>query len=259
MEDTGLVISTVDDQLEDEEEAIRWIEAAWEKDHLKCTWNAKFKRNSIPLLDFGDSIAQILADRGPRIKNPKPALTYGFKGDAFSTDEQYINDKYGAALSLDVEHAFFMVEVSPVYESYARAEHRCAVGGAAMVRLKRKFDSLAEGTYYADEARYSRIPYDHYKTDTKSFAFSLIISPTYAEIWVHWAEEVYSKEGELLIIEWHANHVTHHPLREEEHVIKLYRDINNVLDWGNLTRKQELGELCRKILEREQSNKKEKT
>ena len=203
MEDTGLVTSTIDNQLEDEEEAIRWIEAAWEKDHLKCTWNAKFKRDSIPLLDFGDWIRQCLAERGARVKNPKPALTYGLKRHAFSVDEQYINNKYGAALSLNMEHPFFVVETLSFGELTGRAENRCAVGGATMVRLKRKFDSLAKGTYHADEAQYreddgrdhERIPVDRYRTDTKSFAFSLIISSRLAEIFVHWAEEVFSKEG----------------------------------------------------------------
>ena len=95
-----------------------------------------------------------------------------------------------------MEHPFFVVETLSFEELTGRAENRCPVGGAMMLRLKRKFDSLAEGTYYADEAQYreddgwdhERIPVDHYRTDNESFTFSLIINPRLAKIFVHWAE-----------------------------------------------------------------------
>ena len=275
VEDTGLVISTVDDQLEDEEEAIRWIEAAWEKDHLKCNWNAKFTRGSIPLLDFRDSIRQHLADRAPRVKSPKPDLIYGLPQNAFSVDEQYINNKYGAALSLNTEHPFFVVESFSVEEPMGRAENRCAVGGAAMVRLKRRFDILAKATYHDSEAHNRRdknwdylseqfapeketTPIDYYRTDINSFAFSLIINPRYAEMFVHWAEEAFSKEGQLLTISWYTNHLECYSLRNPAGWIDLHRALENVLDWGVLMRKQEMKDLCNQIFAREGSDKRGK-
>lgn len=273
MEDTGLVRSTVDDQLDDEEAAIRWIEAAWERDHLKCNWKRKFTRGSVPPVDSRFPALQRMADRLPRMKNPKPDLTYGLLQTAFSMGEQYINNKYGAALSLNMEHPFFIVKAGSVEEPMAKAENQCARGGAAMVRLKRKFDALAEGTYHDNKVQHGEdedgddlsdqdsyngkaIPIDHYRTDTKSFAFSLTIRPGLAEIYVHWAEEAFSKEGQFLTISWHGSNLTHYFLRKANDWIELHRDLENVLDWGVLTRKQEMKDLCNQIDAREGSGKK---
>lgn len=266
--------TTADGELEDEEGAIRWIETAWKKDHLRCNWNADFTRGSVPPLINLDPVLKIHTEKAPRVKNPKPDLTYGLLQAAFSKNEQDINDEHGADLSVGIVHPFFVVEAKIAERSPAEAENQYARGGAAMVRLKRKFNSLAEGTYKDKEAQHGEdgdhlagqmshnkeeVPIDHYRTDTKSFAFSLALIPQFATMLLHWAEEAFSKEGKLLTINWHAAHVAQYLLRDSAPWIELHRDIDNVLDWGTLTRKQELKELCNKIWEREQSNKKPKT
>ena len=141
---------------------------------------------------------------------------------------------------------------------------------------KAKFDELAEGTFKDHESQQEKdkdgynqakqtsqnkekTPIDDYRTDTKSFTFSLAIVPRNARMFVHWAEDAYSKEGVLLTTNWHANELHTYNLKFPEPWIELHRDMDNVLDWGTLTRKKELKELCHKILEREQSNKKQKT
>ena len=276
VEDTRLVKSTVDGELEDEEEAIRWMETAWEKDHLRCNWSADFTRGSVPPLVILDPALKILADHAPRVKNPKPDLTYGLEQAAFSNDEQCTNDENGAGLLIDMVHPFFVVEAKSAEKPINEAENQCARGGAAMVRLKRKFDRLAEGTYQDNKAQHGEdedgnhvadqishnkeeIPIDHYRTDTRAFAFSLAIVPQEAKMFFHWVEEAYSKEGQLLTINWHANELHTYNLKFPEPWIELHRDMDNVLGWGTLTRKQELKDLCDKILERKNSNKRQKT
>ena len=268
---TRLVKWTADGELEDEEAAIEWIETAWGKDHLKCNWNSDFTRGSIPPLKYLDRDLKALADSAPKVKNPKPDLTYGLLAAAFEADAQRVNDKNGAGLVTNGVHPFFIVEAKSAERPIDEAQNQCARGGAAMVRLKRKFDSLAEGTYTDEEAQHEgdedssnkqRFPIDHYRTDDQSFAFSLAIVPQYAKLFVHWAEEAYSKEGELVTINWHANWVTDYNLVSPAAWIELHHDVDNILDWGVLTRKKELDDLCKKILEREQkegSNKKQKT
>ncbi|KAK0507001.1 hypothetical protein JMJ35_010701 [Cladonia borealis] len=188
-------------------------------------------------------------------------------------DEQEINRKKKADLSVSMVHPFFVVEAK-LEKPITEAENQCARGGAAMVRLKRKFDELAEGTYVEepkkgqDEDRddvvdqiapKEEIPIERYRTDTKSFTFSLALTPLFAFMFVHWAEEAFSKEGTVITVNWHATPVASYSLRWVAPWIELHRDIDNVLDWGTLTRKQELRDLCKKIREREQSNKKQKT
>ena len=277
VEDTRLVKTTADGELEDEEGAIRWIETAWKKDHLRCNWNADFTRGSVPELVNLDPYLQLHTEKAPRVKNPKPDLTYGLLQAAFSKAEQGINDNHKAGLSIGMVHPFFVVEAKVAEKPIEEAELQCARGGAAMVRLKRKFDKLAEGTYVDEKAKQGQdkdgdhvadqispnkeIPIDHYRTDTKSFAFSLALVPLLARLFVHWAEEAFSEEGTLLTINWHSAYVAQYLLGERDGApwIELHRDLDNVLDWGTLTRKQELTDLCNKIVEREQSNKKQKT
>ena len=266
--------STVDGELENEKEAIQWIETAWEKDHLRCNWSADFTRGSVPPLEILDPALKFYTDKAPQVTNPKPDLTYGLLQTAFSKNEQIINETNEASLSVGMVHPFFIVEVKSAEKPIDEAENQCARGGAAMVWLKRKFNNLAEGTYKDKEAQpgedgdhlagqmshnNEEIPIDHYRTDTKSFTFSLAIVPRNARMFVHWAEEAFSKEGILLTTNWHANEVHTYNLKFPEPWIELHRDLDNILDWGTLTRKQELTDLCKKILEREQSNKKQKT
>ena len=145
-EDSRLVKTTADGELEDVEAAIQWIETAWEKDHLRCNWDADFTQKSIPPLINLDPVLKSLTDNAPRVKNPKPDLTYGLLQNAFSGDEQEVNRKKKADLSVSMVHPFFVVEAK-LDRPFTEAENQCARGGAAMVRLKRKFDELAEGTY----------------------------------------------------------------------------------------------------------------
>ena len=262
--------------LENEKEAIEWIETAWEKDQLKCNWGTDFVRGSVPPLVVLDETQRIYTDHAPRVKNPKPDLAYGLKHTGLSDQERLINNHLGANLSPYMDHPFFIVEVKNAENGLYEAENQCARGGAAMVRLKRKFDKLADGTFkdyesqqgkgkggndLADQTSQNKekIPIDHYRTDAKSFAFSLAIHPSDATMFVHWAEEAFSKEGKLLTINWHANHIAHYYLKDEDPWIDLHRDIDNILDWGVLTRRQELKELCSQIFTQEYSKKKQKT
>ena len=74
---------------EDEVEAVEWIERAWAKDHLKCAWSADFIKGSIPPWEFGKEIAEQLYSNIPRIRNPRPDLTYGLHQDAFTAAQEW--------------------------------------------------------------------------------------------------------------------------------------------------------------------------
>ena len=266
-EDTRFVKTTAEGELEDREEAIRWIETAWEKDHLSCNWGADFKRDWVSKLRNLDASMEFHTEKIPRVKNPRPDLTYGLSEAGFSKVEQNINDDHGAGLSVETFHPFFIVEAKIGERPIDEAELQCARGGAAMLRLKRKFDMLAEGTYDDEEVKqgqkksgnHQETPIHHYQVDTKSFVFSLALVPRSATMFVHWAEEAFAQDGTLVTTNWHANHVAEYFLRDGAPWIELHRDIDNVLDWGTLTRKQELRDLCKKIHEHEQSNKRQKT
>ena len=213
---TRLVALTADGGLENEKEAIRWIETAWEKDHLKCNWSADFPRDSVPQLINLDPYQKIFTEQAPRVKTPRPDLAYGLLHKTLSVEEQRVNQHFEANLSPYMDHPFFIVEAKTVEGDMYEAENQCARGGAAMVRLKQKFDKLADGTYVEEEAKKGKAKdgdhlanttsqkaqmlIDHYRTDAKSFAFSLALTPLFATMFVHWAEEAFSKEGTLITV-----------------------------------------------------------
>ncbi len=91
-----------------------WIKQAWKQDHLRTNWAADFVRASVPkLAKPSDAVYAKFLDSLPRVKFPKPDLTYGLKADAFTEREQLINDTFGehSMLSTALYHAFFIVEV----------------------------------------------------------------------------------------------------------------------------------------------------
>ena len=238
VEHTRLVAMTADGGLENEKEAIKWIETAWDKDHLKCNWSANFPQDAVPQLTNLDRYQIIFLDQVPRVKTPRPDLAYGLLHVTLSVEEQRVNAHFEANLSPYMDHPFFIVEAKNVEGIMYEAENQCARGGAAMVRLKRKFDKLADGTYVEEPkkgrgkdgdhlanttSQKDQMPIDHYRTDTKSFAFSLTFSPIEANLFVHWAEEALSKEGALITVNWHhayfilINHISH----SERHAVML--------------------------------------
>ena len=272
---TRLVALTADGGLENEKEAIKWIETAWEKDHLKCNWSANFPQDAVPQLINLDRYQIIFLDQVPRVKTPRPDLAYGLLHNTLSVEEQRVNAHFEANLSPYMDHPFFIVEAKNAEGIMYEAENQCARGGAAMVRLKRKFDKLADGTYVEEPkkgkgkdgdclanttSQKDQMLIDHYRTDAKSFAFSLAFSPMEANLFVHWAEEALSKEGALITVNWHASQIAHYYLKlDGAPWVELHHDIDNVLDWGVLTRRQELKELCSQIYIHESSNKIQRT
>ena len=295
-EDTRAVKTRADGELEDPEAAIQWIETAWQKDNMKCNWSADFVRGSVPKLLIKDKALKLLVDNAPRVKNPKPDLTYGLHQDAFTDLNQEINDMQGAGLSQNLYHPFFVIEAKSSNNPLTEAVQQCARAGAAMVRLKRKFLGLASSKYDDnsnkiaqkgdeegeenddseekhkeeqneeddddDEGELAKpIPVDNYRADEASYTFSLALVPTGATLYVNWAEEAFSKEGKMITVNWHQHMIDTYSLEKSKDWKELHRDLDNVLDWGMLKHKNEIQGLCdriRKHKEEKDSNKKRK-
>ena len=129
----------------DAQAKVQWIQRAWRKDHCRPNWSADFARNSIPPIRTTDAFQARLLDSLPRIKNPKPDLTYGLQREAFTEIERNINSVYvtSSMLSRDLFHSFFVVEVKCADGTIEDAENQCCRAGSAMVHARRKFDQAA--------------------------------------------------------------------------------------------------------------------
>jgi hypothetical protein len=257
-----------DDGMNDEE-AIEWIEQAWEKDRLKCNWSADFVTNSIPPLELGgDPTLEAFAEQ-VKVKNPKPDLTYGLREEAFTELERQINFSHKARLSVNLDHPFFIVEAKSADGPIAAAENQDARAGAAMTYFKRMFNQAANNSGSEDAANQystsSRPPPNDTPAvttsaptsvpipDETSFTFSLAIDPTIARMFVNWAEYKPRPPSSLPntkpAVYYHMHLLSDYLLSDTAHWVALHHDINNVLDWGVGKRKREIKGLCEMIAE----------
>lgn len=202
------------------------------KTFLRSNWNANFDRGVLPLLDKPKNdrtLNELLAKW--RIETPRPDIAYGLKKEAFTHDEQFINSSCAASqISQHLYHTFFLVEAKSVKNSLIdEAENQCCRSGASMVNARRIFNAEA-GEISSPGA------------DLTSIAFSLALTPSFGNLFVHWAEVL---DDDKTI--FHMSFIVSYPLRMRSGIVDMKHDIDNILDWGTLRRKNELKQVCRRI------------
>lgn len=274
-----------------DEEAIQWIEKAWAKDHLKCNWGADFISGSIPPVEFGEDIPEALIKTIPRVKNPKPDLTYGLCEEAFTKAQRLVNSTHGARLSINLDHPGLCVEVKSAGAPISEATNQCARAGAATIYLKRRFIKLARGATdevdavdqdpeATDRAQQNTEGSGHvsehgtgkatqptgtssaqdplFKMDENCFTFSLAVDPHLAFLYVNWAEEEFSSGNKKATVCYQMNLLDSYCLERPEEWVKLHHDIDNVLDWIVGKHKRDQSALCNQIAAHISNNKKRK-
>lgn len=253
--------------------AIEWIEKAWEKDHLKCTWQALFPREMMPKAPSSeDPFLDILFKDLPRVASPVPDLTYGLQEKAFTTEvELQIILANSQIITDNLYFPFFIVEAKSASKPIGEAENQACRGGAAIVNHLRNFlaavppkkaSSTQSGpasefptTVAPTSSKVAASTPSFLGPDKDSFCYSLCLTPWYAEIFVNWTEQVSAKE-----VHWHMHLVANYDLAEKQKIKELRHDIDNILDWGVLKRRKEITDACAKIVASgSKKNKKRKT
>ncbi|MDI1493223.1 MAG: hypothetical protein OHK93_005011 [Ramalina farinacea] len=258
-------------------EAIQWIETAWTHDNLKCNWSADFAPKSIPPITVPDNDPDLkeLANDIPTISNPRPDLAYGLEKDAFTEMEQMLNTEHGARLSPNMEHPFLVVEAKSCSGPIEEAENQCARAGSAMVSLTRRFNDSAEkagsDTHEGQTNDRDKGPSNHPRPpassnnpnpstttnsrppsfpDDTSFSFSLALVPTKAHLFINWAEVTPNAKEPTQPPHtvWQMNTIDSYDLEKPDAWPELRRDLDNVLDWGTLTRKRQLQATCARMV-----------
>lgn len=79
--------------------------------------------------------------------------------------------------------------------------------------------------------------------DPTQFAFTLALVPSCAQIYIHWAEEGHNGSE----LKYHMHLVDAYILTRQKDVEDLRRAIDNILDWGVLTRKTAVKQLLARI------------
>ena len=219
-------------------EDIRWIEQAWDKSHLRCNWNQDFIRGSVPALQpkgTDQKLFRKVLCQFPKVKNPRPDLCYGTDEDAYSEHEKLINNNFNSytMISKDAYHASFAVEVKSAQGSIEDAENQCCRSGAAMVAASRNFNVQ----------QFDKVPARTLGPDVDSFCLTMSLVPTSATIYLHWAEITTTDTH------YHMSALKSYHLRTArgKEIKTLRHDLDNVLDWVTLTRKNAVQVVCANI------------
>jgi len=222
----------------------QWTSVAWKKSFLDDNWNADLRAGSVPILHTEDPNIQELLDSLPRITNPRPDIAFGLTSEAFSEDENVVNDRYQlyAQVSQGIYHSWLLVETK-VSGPIEDAENQCCRGGASLVCAARTMICDADPDAVATS----------YGPDFESIAFSVALVPTCANIFCHWAE-VRSDEK----VVYHMHMIKTFALRDKEQIIGFQRAINNILDWGTNDRLMHMKAVLRKLHNRAGSTGKNK-
>ena len=179
----------------------------------------RFRKRFDPPARLGPA-PRALVDVG-RVANPKPHLTFGFKPEAFTDNEQRINDSQKARLCLNLDHACFVVEVKSGGAPVGDPESQAARAGCAMNSIKRNFNRAAAGARDDQEEATGRESRDQNQAAESSAAteksqaisttqsetaavkpagyaiddastFTTALDPHLAKIFVKWSKKKYS-------------------------------------------------------------------
>lgn len=279
--------------------SVIWEPVYWDKDHLTYRRNHFFLAESVPPLQSVDPLAMALQQEFPKLKTPKPDITYALDSTAFDEKENYLNDYYAqyACISSGVYYPFFLIECKSSAGSIEDATTQACRGGAALVHAMRQMATLASSptvttantalkasitaptnshpltpgeidtmssepsppadtatntdlttplTATADSSIYAATVKSNNAAspiDPTQFAFTLALTPSGAQIYVHWAEEGHSGSA----LKYHMHLVEPYTLKRQKDVQDLRRAIDNILDWGVLTRKTAVKQLLARV------------
>lgn len=203
----------------------------WEEDGLDVNISQPFLRESFPRINTeGKKVLQNFLNRHERIKNPTPDRVYGVAEDAFTEEENTVNNMYNkfAGLSPGLYHVGLIFEFGRD-KSMEEVEAQCARGGAAAVHAARETRLAAEENIMQDGA------------DLACVIYSFAVTPSVAHLSIHWAE-IFRKR-----ISFHMHYFQAYTLGEIEKILTMRRDLNNLLDWIFGDRKHWIKRMLKKI------------
>ena len=134
-----------------------------------------------------------------------------------------------------MHHPFLVIEARSAEEGIGLAENQAIRDGSTIVNARRQLNYMAQ----------ERIPHRPAMSsgpDEHSFAFSCCWNPDPAKIFVNWCQVM--PDGTKV---FHMNRVADYLMSREEELVKLRRDLHNIIDWGILTNRQAAEEVVAKI------------
>ena len=228
------------------QEESAWITQDWEAERLRIGWLAPMRKNCIPRIETDDRVMKALLKKFPKVSDPVPDIIFGMHANAFDGVDEMINDAFFMYSQVTKEslHSFCILEAKSDAGEVEDAVNQACRGGAALVLARMMFDSkmrpgtttTAKGKGKPDMTSLLN-PDNTASADPTSIAFSIILTPMLAHIYLHWAEHRVDNATVF-----HMNLVRGHLLTDRggASIQGFRRDLCSILDWGLLKRKQEV-------------------
>ena len=228
------------------QEQLAWITQDWKAECLRIGWLAPLRKKSIPKIETDNKTLKALLKKFPKVSDPVPDIIFGFYANAFDGIDEMINDVFFmySEVSKESLHSFCILEGKSDAGEAQDAVNQACRGGAALVLARMMFDSkakpVATNTAKAKGKpglKDSINPDNTASADPSSIAFSIVLTPMFAYIYVHWAEHRVN-DATIFHMNLVKGHLLHMPGGSAIHEFR--RDLCSILDWGLLKRKQEV-------------------
>lgn len=229
-------------EVENEEEMVKYVEMAWDKDNLKCNWSSPFAANIAPPLRFANPGQEAFAECIPKLKNAYLDLTYSYDKNTFISKQIAINESVKGELCRRNWYSFLIGEAKSVDLPFEIGVAQAARAATTTIYLKRKLKEAAKPAVIAGSSTSKPSSNDnqhsvasststlqhgiisaslissggvpgpnrgqrHYRADKSSFIFTFVISPEMARLFVAWAEEEWEGENQEPGINYHMRRI----------------------------------------------------
>ncbi|KAL8943618.1 MAG: hypothetical protein Q9211_000925, partial [Gyalolechia sp. 1 TL-2023] len=234
-----------------------WAARDWADDGLDENDNRVFQAGCVPRIGSANKNHKAILNDLPRISNPQPDLIYGTSIKKHYTDEERaVIAQFSkiTQVSMGLACPFLGVEVKTKGDIEEAANQACPQG-ASMVAAHRDLEVLARPA--ASKAKSNANPNVSQaskdtagikakgnakssisKADFSTKAYTMVLTPKYAQINVHWVE-IGEGEGDEALT-YHMHCIKSYALNEQDNLKACRAAVNNILDWG-------LGERDKKI------------
>ncbi|KAL8716665.1 MAG: hypothetical protein Q9225_006026 [Loekoesia sp. 1 TL-2023] len=235
---------------------VDWEAREWDQDGLDENNSRVFRTGAVPKVIPANENQKVILEDLPKVSNPCPDIIYGYQiKKHFTPEERIVNARYSdvTEISEGIAHPFFAVE-SKTSGDFAKAVNQACRGGAAMVQAHRKFKALLENTKpktndKAADQVLNKAAGDKPMGDETTTAYTLVLMPHLAEIYVHWAEA--SKNQ----ITYQMHCVGAYAITFKKNLKECRAAVNNILDWGLGARSKDVKDTLKKLHERYKANK----
>ncbi|KAL8705189.1 MAG: hypothetical protein Q9201_001689 [Fulgogasparrea decipioides] len=199
------------------------VSVPWLQDHVAVSRDQLFRSDCLPELPPAEPMELELFKVLPKIALPKPDLCYGLLPSRWCSKQQLdVINRYARYTMPDNQLVlpWFVVEGKSNNGNLEEAAVQASRAGATLCASFRKLDEIAGSAFKGDGP------------DCRSYVYSLVLSPRYARINVHW---VMVESGHA--VDYHLHILRDYKTYKSTDWSDLRRDVDNILDWGAIKRK----------------------